>query len=168
MTLHEEFDALCSIAESCYSNSWEHGWHDDAILAREIAKFKPDDLPVDLRDKMHAEFVRRVEAADGVDAAAKLMLIVTEASEALEVLRDPNLSVKKPYVKTPGGELVEYDAFNDSHASLKPEGFGSELADIIIRALDLGVSLGIDISDEVRRKMAYNETRPYRHGGKRL
>lgn len=41
-----------------------------------------------------------------------------------------------------------------------------ELADIIIRALHTAASLGVDIDKAVRLKHGYNQTRPYRHGGK--
>lgn len=41
-----------------------------------------------------------------------------------------------------------------------------ELADVIIRALDTAAALGVDIDRAVRVKLAYNETRPHRHGGK--
>lgn len=49
---------------------------------------------------------------------------------------------------------------------LKPEGIPSELADIIIRVLDICAANGIDIAAAIADKMAFNETRPYRHGGK--
>jgi NTP pyrophosphatase (non-canonical NTP hydrolase) len=49
---------------------------------------------------------------------------------------------------------------------LKPEGIPSELADVIIRVLDMCGALGIDIAAALADKMAFNETRPYRHGGK--
>lgn len=49
---------------------------------------------------------------------------------------------------------------------LKPEGIPSELADIIIRVLDICGTHGIDIASAIADKMAYNETRSYRHGGK--
>ena len=39
-----------------------------------------------------------------------------------------------------------------------------ELADIIIRALDLSARLGIDISAAVLAKHQYNISRPYKHG----
>lgn len=50
----------------------------------------------------------------------------------------------------------------------KPEGFPSELADIFIRLVGFAVSQGIDLDDVVAKKMAYNWTRPYRHGNKVL
>ena len=49
----------------------------------------------------------------------------------------------------------------------KPEGFAVELADCIIRILDTLHSRGADVQGIVLAKMAYNDTRPYRHGGKR-
>jgi NTP pyrophosphatase (non-canonical NTP hydrolase) len=50
----------------------------------------------------------------------------------------------------------------------KPEGVGSECADVFIRLLDLCDVAGIDLVGELERKMQYNWTRPYRHGGKAL
>lgn len=50
----------------------------------------------------------------------------------------------------------------------KPEGLPSELADVVIRVADLCGALGIDLEREIRQKMAYNQTRSFRHGGKLL
>jgi NTP pyrophosphatase (non-canonical NTP hydrolase) len=50
----------------------------------------------------------------------------------------------------------------------KPEGVGSELADVLIRLLDEADRTGIDLDWEYARKIAYNRTRGYRHGGKVL
>ncbi len=50
----------------------------------------------------------------------------------------------------------------------KPEGFGSECADVLIRLLDTCDRTGVDLPDEVIRKLAYNRTRGYKHGGKRV
>lgn len=47
----------------------------------------------------------------------------------------------------------------------KPEGVGSELADILIRLVDTADAFGVDLAAEYHRKMAYNRTRSYRHGG---
>lgn len=49
----------------------------------------------------------------------------------------------------------------------KPEGIPIEFADTIIRILDTCAQASIDIEQAVSIKMAYNDTRPYRHGGKK-
>lgn len=78
-------------------------------------------------------------------------LIGTEVAEALECLRvDPD----------PTAGYVEVDG--------KPEGYASELADIIIRTCELAADFDIDLDAVVVHKQAYNRTRPTRHGGKEL
>lgn len=70
---------------------------------------------------------------------AILMLITSEASEALEAFRHNN-----------------------------KENFAEELADIIIRVLDLTTGLKIDIDSEIDQKLDKNKNREWRHGGKRV
>jgi hypothetical protein len=48
----------------------------------------------------------------------------------------------------------------------KPEGFGIEAADLVIRIMDTCEFYGIALEDLIVMKMSYNETRDYRHGGK--
>lgn len=85
----------------------------------------------------------------------KLVMIHSEVSEALEEYRNtpPECEVSPIY-------------YNEG--SEKPEGFGVELADVVIRVLDLAEMLGMDLTDLILTKMEYNESRPYRHGGKRV
>ena len=83
-----------------------------------------------------------------------LCLVHAEVSEALEDYREGHpIQTFWRTPSTPGAEG-------------KPEGIPSELADIIIRVLDICGLYGIDIESAVRAKMAYNATRPHRHGGK--
>ena len=78
-----------------------------------------------------------------------IALAHSELSEALDAFRIRKLEA----YTTPGG---------------KPDDVGSELADVFIRLLDICGIYGIDLLAEYRRKMDYNWTRPYRHGGKIL
>jgi NTP pyrophosphatase (non-canonical NTP hydrolase) len=81
----------------------------------------------------------------------KIALMHSELSEALEEFRKPDFVPTKIYF-----------------ADAKPEGFAIELADAVIRIADLCGALGIDLNDALERKMAFNLTRPQRHGGKRI
>jgi len=66
---------------------------------------------------------------------------------------------------------VSVSGLNDGHevrwaSKIKPEGVPSELADIVIRALDAAGAWGIDLEAIIDEKLAYNITRGHRHGGK--
>lgn len=41
-----------------------------------------------------------------------------------------------------------------------------ELADIVIRAMDTAVGLGVNLGEAIRKKSEYNRSRLHRHGGK--
>jgi NTP pyrophosphatase (non-canonical NTP hydrolase) len=78
-----------------------------------------------------------------------IALMHSELSEALEEYRSAK----------PVTEIY----FSDTG---KPEGFPVELADVLIRIFDACGEHGIDLAQAIELKMIYNETRPYRHGGK--
>lgn len=64
------------------------------------------------------------------------------------------------------GQTEAVNPFADTWTGVtpKPEGVAVELADCIIRCLDTMHGLGVDIDAVVARKMAYNATRPHKHG----
>lgn len=72
-----------------------------------------------------------------------LMLIVTELAEACEALRHGN----PPDDKVPAFSGIE-----------------AELADAVIRIMDMSFGRGWRVAEAIAEKMAYNEGRPYRHG----
>jgi NTP pyrophosphatase (non-canonical NTP hydrolase) len=51
------------------------------------------------------------------------------------------------------------EAVNECRGEKPTEHFGSELADIILRTLDLAYTEGIDINNEILKKMELNRSR---------
>lgn len=68
----------------------------------------------------------------------KLALIASEVSEALEAHRTKD----------------------DAHIA-------EELADVVIRTMDLSEALGIDLAEAILKKAKANEARSFKHGDKR-
>ena len=79
-----------------------------------------------------------------------LMLITSEVVEAFEEVRN--------------GHEPNETYYKDG----KMEGVPSELADIVIRVMDLCEYCGIDLERAILEKHEYNKTRPYKHGGKKF
>lgn len=77
-----------------------------------------------------------------------IALMHSELSEALEEIRI-NPDPKYLYYK-----------------ENKPEGFGIELADCVIRIMDTCEYYGIDLEKMIQIKYEYNRTRSFRHGAK--
>jgi NTP pyrophosphatase (non-canonical NTP hydrolase) len=108
-----------AIQESGGSAAWRSGEMRINEIAKEITKIRFDHGFTTSKDNM----------------LEKLMLVVTECSEAAEDVRDGNWN----------------------H-------FAEDIADAMIRLMDIGNSLGYDLEGEIRRKMEINKTRPYLHG----
>jgi NTP pyrophosphatase (non-canonical NTP hydrolase) len=102
-----------------------------------------------------------------------IALLHSEVSEALEAFRKWGLSAHVTWVVPKGGlydisETTTDEEFRRLGFHAKPEGVGSEFADVLIRLLDMCRRYGIDLDAEYLAKLEYNRTREYRHGGKRL
>lgn len=105
--------------------------------------------------------IREINEANGWFDADRtfgddVALLHSEVSEMFEAYRDHGLE----------DQTARQEAFSDKLP--KPEGVGSEAADILVRLLDTCGRYGIDIRGELERKIAYNATRGYRHGNKRV
>jgi NTP pyrophosphatase (non-canonical NTP hydrolase) len=81
------------------------------------------------------------------DPMASLMLVVTELAEAAEQLR--------------------VDAKPIYREGTKYEGVAVELADAVIRIMDLCQWMHYPLATAILMKHDYNKTRPHRHGGKK-
>jgi NTP pyrophosphatase (non-canonical NTP hydrolase) len=94
-----------------------------------------------------------------------LMLITSEASEACEALRKDNRATTKGrlIVEKYGMETPEGKKAFEAHVK---DTFEDELADTLIRILDLAGGLQIDIGWHVRNKLMYNAQREAKHGKK--
>ena len=88
------------------------------------------------------------EALDHI--ITKLALIVTEVAEGIEELRNGHGPGETYYVNG------------------KMEGLPSELADVLIRVLDLAALIKIYLSHTVVEKLEFNATRGKHHGGKKV
>jgi NTP pyrophosphatase (non-canonical NTP hydrolase) len=89
-----------------------------------------------------------------------IALAHSELSEALEAYRDHRLED----ATVAGGFHVR----DNVRVLPKPAGVGSEFADLLIRLVDMADVFGINLEAEYRRKVAYNRTRSYQHGGRTL
>lgn len=102
--------------------------------------------------------------------AEMLMLVTSELAEALEEHRAGRPPVwyrhRQPCAVQSDGLPIPADELGPCSGApvCKPEGVAVELADALIRILDTMHSLGVDIDAVVADKMAYNATRPFKHG----
>ena len=126
--------AIDELAERCFATSSRNGFHSDDALIMEILN--------DLADCNAIEQARKWFIA--TTEQAEIARMHSELSEGLESVRkDPD----RPDQHLPqfSNRTVEY-------------------ADTIIRILDTCAKRGLPIGDALIAKMAYNASRPYKHG----
>ncbi len=121
-------------------NNWDYGWPLKVWQEKvhQTAKERGWWKPYTIEDDSIALTVDQT--------LSKLALVTSEVSEAVEAVRngEPHLNIVEG----------------------KPEGIGAELADVVIRVMDLCEALDINLETCMVVKAEYNRTRPHRHGGK--
>ena len=82
-----------------------------------------------------------------------LMLVTSELGEAMEAHRKGRFA-----------NLEAYEEFSEDFEDAIKDTFEDEIADSVIRLLDMCGGLGIDIDTHIRLKLEYNKTRERLHG----
>ena len=112
----------------------------------------------ELAKKIHENAVKHGFYDEKREIGTLLMLCVSELSEALEADR------KMRYSRTIG--IISKGNFKEDFETYVKDTFEDEIADAIIRILDLCAYMNIDIEEHIRLKMKYNEMREKLHGKK--
>lgn len=99
----------------------------------------------DIADQVHATAVEKGWWDKDRNDGEALMLVVSELAEGLEALRRGN---------PPSDHIPDFS------------GIEEELADVVIRIMDLSMARGWNVAEAILAKARFNETRPHKHGGK--
>ena len=93
-----------------------------------------------------------------------LMLVTSELAEGLEADRKGSHTIISPeslkfLIDTPDNSYFQLEFKNNIKDT-----FEDEIADAIIRLLDMSGGLGIDVESHITAKLRYNSLRPHKHG----
>ena len=160
-------DGMTTLSEAIYRNNVEKGWRGPRL---------PQRSPAEL-------FMLLVtEVAEGFEAIRdNLPTLAFEYSRESLCDRGDGTIEYQPYDWYENQCVIfswsamedKFIAFSESMEDVrgntvlgKPVGLASELADILIRLLDMSDEMDIDLGQATLLKHRFNRTRPHRHGGK--
>jgi NTP pyrophosphatase (non-canonical NTP hydrolase) len=115
-----------------------------------------------LRDEIHENAKNKGFYDNQRETGTLLMLCVSELAEAMEADRN-GLYADLELIEKDKEDFID---FKWSFENSIKDTFEDELADTIIRILDLCGAKGIDIERHIELKMMYNATRERMHGKK--
>lgn len=117
-----------------------------------------------LAKEIHKGNVDRGFYDEPTEIGTRLMLLVSEAAEALEADRKGRhcqVDLKEKVL----GHAWDED-FKKEFLDHVKDTFEDELADVLIRLLDLAAYLDVNIEAHTTAKLRFNSLRPYKHGKK--
>jgi NTP pyrophosphatase (non-canonical NTP hydrolase) len=114
-----------------------------------------------LQFEIHDNAMKKGFWEEPVNVAEKLMLVVSEVSEMCEADRKNNRCKVLPQVAIP-----DDNDFKDYFEVNVKDTFEDEMADTMIRLLDMAHKFDVPLYDHIISKMRYNSLRPYKHGKK--
>jgi hypothetical protein len=145
MTTDQALEVLSNLQQHIFNINESKGFHDD----------RPKPMRIGSTITGIAERNQQLALANW--QGNKLLLIVSEIVEAQDEIRNGRAADETYYPTW----VEDEDASFGTH---KPEGVPSEIADAVIRCFDFAATEGFDLGAIIAEKLAYNETRPYKHG----
>lgn len=176
-------DQLADLAAEVKRINTLNGWHDVNIKVGMFLDRVSEEMNVSAA-QFQAMRAIAIEHFGPRTFGDDIALLHSEVSEMLEEYRSIGLKSLVEW-KTPQGdvEVVELGSPRDlarrraaerqREAGMpfdkgKPLGVASEAADVLIRLLDTCGRYNINLLEETTRKLAYNEMRGWKHGGKAM
>ena len=125
----------------------------------------------ELAKQIHENAVKHGFYDNKREIGTLLMLCVSELSEALEADRKNRFAkldsfYRKRNFRNPNSDTPEERSFQADFEACVKDSFEDEIADTVIRILDLCGYLSINIDEHIRLKMEYNSSRKKMHGKK--
>jgi NTP pyrophosphatase (non-canonical NTP hydrolase) len=118
----------------------------------------------ELSKQIHAGNVERGFYEHPATFPDRCMLIVSEIAEAVEAHREGRTTWKGYVAQAKKMAEMNMEMFPAYFSENVKDTVEDEIADAIIRLLDLSGYMGIDIDTHIQAKLAYNATRGIRHG----
>lgn len=149
---------LNELSKQVFNNAHKKGfWDEHNTIMDKLAHY--ENLPNDDAPKLTT---KEIEAIKYAFSCQRMMLIISELGEAVEAKRTGKKGDWDSYQKVLHEKSVSFDkdAFKE-YIKDCPE---DEIADALIRILDMTGGEGINIGKHVEHKAAYNSTRPRLHG----
>lgn len=114
--------------------------------------------------------IAREHGFNEASVGEEIALMHSELSEALEDFRAGHAPTESWYLDKKSGQIVTGQpctpttSSGQPHPDFKPCGIPSEMADVVIHVLHFCGKHAIDLDKAVKEKMAFNESRPFKHG----